>query len=289
MKHSVLLSSFLIFVMALAVSCASSQVKSVPGETDTFVMNGTREIPVTIVIPEGNGPFPLVVINHGHGGSRQENGGFAGVAKALSARGIASIRMDFPGCGDSKVSFMENNLTNMISDSNACRDFMVKNYPIDKKNMGLLGYSMGGRVSLAIMLSKNNPYKAAGLLAPATYPYDTPQNQANYRTALKDGVYKQPWYGRDLTISPKFYEDLFAFDKVLENLPKMNNVMIVYGDKDDMVPPAVCRAAADKLGAKTVEVKDADHGYGFYSDQPAVTALVEGSFADFFAGVFAGK
>ena len=33
---------------------------------------------------------------------------------------------------------------------------------------------------------------------------------------------------------------------------------------------------------------DADHGYGFYSDQPDVTAMVEGSITDFFAEHLAG-
>ena len=32
-----------------------------------------------------------------------------------------------------------------------------------------------------------------------------------------------------------------------------------------------------------VLVPNADHGYGFYSDQPDVSALVESSFAKFFA------
>jgi hypothetical protein len=35
--------------------------------------------------------------------------------------------------------------------------------------------------------------------------------------------------------------------------------------------------------ASLVVVPEADHGYGFYSDQPEVTALVETTLADFFA------
>ena len=34
--------------------------------------------------------------------------------------------------------------------------------------------------------------------------------------------------------------------------------------------------------AQEVIVPDADHGYGFYSDQPEVTAMVEGTITDFF-------
>ncbi len=33
-------------------------------------------VPATVVIPMGKGPFPVVVMNNDHGGSRQENGEF---------------------------------------------------------------------------------------------------------------------------------------------------------------------------------------------------------------------
>src|SRR5690606_4340025 len=34
---------------------------------DVTVMNGARAVPATVVIPDGEGPFPAVVMNHGHG------------------------------------------------------------------------------------------------------------------------------------------------------------------------------------------------------------------------------
>ena len=48
----------------------------------------------TVVMPkvaEGV-KVPLVVIAHGHGGNREENGGLTGVAEALAKAGIASVR-----------------------------------------------------------------------------------------------------------------------------------------------------------------------------------------------------
>ena len=60
-------------------------------------------IPATMVIPprKPEQALPLVLLLHGHGGTREEAGAFTRVAAELAARGIASIRMDFPGCGDS--------------------------------------------------------------------------------------------------------------------------------------------------------------------------------------------
>lgn len=93
---------------------------------EVTVMNGARAVPATIVVPDGAGPFPAVVMNHGHGGGRQEGGGFTRLAKTLADAGILTIRMDFPGSGDSSESFTEGYLSNMISDSNASPAYLLQ-------------------------------------------------------------------------------------------------------------------------------------------------------------------
>ncbi|MDW7678417.1 MAG: hypothetical protein SCK57_12210 [Bacillota bacterium] len=56
------------------------------------------------------------------------------------------------------------------------------------------------------------------------------------------------------------------------------------GDQDDVVRAGVNQAVAEAYeAAEIIVVPNANHGYGFYSDQPDVTAAVEDSLADFFA------
>ncbi len=45
--------------------------------------------------------MPLAVLCHGFTGSRAGDGHFAPLAQELAAQGIATVRLDFPGCGDS--------------------------------------------------------------------------------------------------------------------------------------------------------------------------------------------
>lgn len=259
------------------------------------IQNGSRLVPATIVSPVGNGPFPAVIINHGHGGSREENGGLAGLAEALANKGIMSIRMDFPGCGESTEPFTQNYISNMISDSNACLDYILKNYNVDKNNLGIFGYSMGGRIALTIGSELNTPYKAMGLLAPSAddggemivgFLGGQEKYDAYYKEAVSAKGYADytTIYGQKQQLSLAWFEEMKASYPLKSISNFKGNILVVHGDKDTVVPAKVNEAVLTaSKNAKEVIVPNADHGYGFYSNQPDVTEIVEDSFAEFFA------
>lgn len=275
------------------IAATTAQAETV---SEVTVMNGARAVPATVVVPDGKGPFPAVVMNHGHGGGRQEGGGFERLAKALAGAGILSIRMDFPGSGDSKEPFTEGYLSNMISDSNASLAYLLANFPADPNRLGILGYSMGGRIALTIGETEGNPYKAMGLLAPSANPGkdlllffaggSEVEYERLYAEASSDKGYADytTMFGQQQKLSKQWFDELLA-SKPLETISAYKGAMlVVHGDKDVVIKPAENEAVvAAYPSASIVLVPEADHGYGFYSDQPAVSALVESSFATFFS------
>lgn len=281
-------------LQAATVDWFSKTLQPVYTSKDVKIVNGKRIVPATVVTPVGNGPFPAVVINHGHGGNRNENGGLTGIAEELANKGIMSIRMDFPGCGESTEPFTENYLSNMISDSNACLDYILKNCNADKNNLGIMGYSMGGRVALTIAGQANNPYKAVGLLAPSADP--SAEESFNFFGGEEkvNALYKEASgtkgyadfttiYGQKQQLSRRWFDEMKA-SRPLDTISNFKgNILVVYGDKDTTVPNSVDKEVLDaSKNAKGVVVPNADHGYGFYSDQPDVTAAVQDSLTSFF-------
>ena len=257
------------------------------------VKNGERYVPAVITLPAGKGDFPAVVMNHGHGGSKDENVGFVGVANTLAANGIASIRMDFPGCGESTQPFTENNMTNMISDSNACKDYLVKNAPVNSNKLGILGYSMGGRIALEIANKSGSGYKAVALLSAAAIDADTlapsifgsAENYAAAKAeAAKNGSYTlTTQFGQVQELSKKWFDDMDTTNPLTKH-SYTGPMLVIHGDQDVVVTPAMNQAILDAYKkAEEVLVAGADHGYGFYSEQPGVTAQVEGTITAFFA------
>ena len=265
-----------------------------PGYVEKTVtyQSGERAVPAVVTLPAGEGPFPAVVMNHGHGGSKDENVGFVGVARALAQAGFATIRMDFPGCGDSEASFTENTLSNMMADSNAGLAYLMDNYSIDADRLGILGYSMGGRLALELLSGKDNPYKAAVLLSAAANPGeeaiagvvgpDTTIDEAKAIAKEKGSFDYTTQYGQELSLSEGWFDDMLV-DPLADIANYTGPMLVLHGDQDTVVTDATNKLiVAAYPAAQEIVVPDADHGYGFYSDQPEVTALVETSITDFF-------
>lgn len=110
---------------------------------------GTRgNIPATIQLPAKSArgeELPLVVLCHGFTGNRQGDGHFAPLAEDLAAHGIATVRLDFAGCGESTEPYANYTLANMAADVDSVIGYMQATYGTGKT--ALVGHSMGGRLA----------------------------------------------------------------------------------------------------------------------------------------------
>lgn len=96
-------------------------------------------------------PVPGVVFFHGFTGDRMESHWmFVKCSRALADAGIASLRFDFYGSGESDGTFREATLPGEVSDARAAVDFFRKQKGIDSGRVGLCGLSMGGAVAASI-------------------------------------------------------------------------------------------------------------------------------------------
>jgi dienelactone hydrolase len=234
---------------------------------------------------------------HGHGGTRNEAGGFTSVAEGLAARGVATIRMDFPGCGDSTESFTHNNLTNMLTDIQASRDYALAQSHIDADRVGLLGFSMGGR--MVLMLSSTEfDYKAIATWAPAgAHGSDTeidftggPQAYARLRdTANAEGYvdFTTVW-GQHQQLGAQWFADLEQSNPMDAIRNFEGALLVLYGDLDEVVPPripeAVIAAATSSNEVVRHVVIGAGHGLGLFNDKPELTAEAVAATVGFLSG-----
>lgn len=265
--------------------------------TDVWIESRGLEIPATVVVPvvNSNNRLPLVVIHHGHGGGRQENGGLERVADALAQAGIMSIRMDFPGAGDSTEPFTKLTYTNMLADSNAALLYAVRNLPVKANRIGAFGYSEGSAVVALQAGDPFTPYKAVALLGPVAHPAEVfllsmgeDQFWDYYAEAQLNGfaAVANPW-GAVQDHSLEWFDETLQVDPAGEIEYFKGRVLVLWGEAEQIIPFGQAEAIMDATddSAKSnqlITIPDADHGYGFYSDQPDVDALLHQSLVNFF-------
>jgi len=106
----------------------------------------------TLTIPEGEGPFPAVVTATGSGPQDRDetlmgHKPFAVIADFLARRGVATLRVDDRGVGESTGDFQAATTDDFASDARAAVRFLTDRGEIDADRIGILGHSEGGLVA----------------------------------------------------------------------------------------------------------------------------------------------
>lgn len=92
---------------------------------------------------------PIVILLHGFTGWKEEEH-VATLADALGNAGVAALRVDAPGSGESGGTFEQDyTMTNYIAVVEDILEFMQSLPTIDSERVGIWGHSMGGFVALA--------------------------------------------------------------------------------------------------------------------------------------------
>ena len=267
-------------------------------DTDLWIESRGIQIPVTLTMPSEDAavPAPLVVLVHGHGGTRQENGAFTELASLLAAIGIASIRMDFPGCGDSTEPFTHNNMTNMLHDLDATLEFAMAQPGIDSGRVGMLGYSMGGRLTM-LKIADEPAIGATVLWAPVALNggyamvdvFGGKEQYAAVRDeALRRGsaVFTTAW-GQEQELGAKFFDDLERSEPLEALARYRGHLLVVHGSADEAIDVSngiiASQTALSTASAELKILSDAGHGFGFFGNEPDVRAELLGATVDFFA------
>ena len=104
-------------------------------ETFVWISAGDHDIPGILALPKAGGShrtYPAVLMLHGFASHKDEVGDmYLREARALAERGIASLRIDFAGTGDSQQPYFENTWTGMVDDALAAYDWLAGHPRID--------------------------------------------------------------------------------------------------------------------------------------------------------------
>lgn len=204
---------------------------------------------------------PMVVFCHGFGGSK-EGPLFEITADTLAAHGIASIRFDFNGHGESEGEFQDMTVPNEIEDAKKVIEYVRDLRYVD--GIALVGHSQGGVVaSMTAGDLADEDIRCVVLMAPAAVLRDDAIRGstmgANY-DPLDPPEYVELWGGKKL--GRNYIKTAFSLP-IYETASKYHGpALIVHGTADRVVPYTYGERYHQIWPGSTLVILDAfDHGF----------------------------
>ncbi len=139
------------FAMYTASTLAAQSGLPYAAEEVSF-QNGAITLGGTLTIPEGEGPFPAMVLISGSGAQNRDEEIFSFkifgvIADHFTRNGIAVLRYDDRGVGMSSGDLMTSTSADLAGDVLAAVEWLKTRPEIDAQKIGLLGHSEGGIIA----------------------------------------------------------------------------------------------------------------------------------------------
>lgn len=188
----------------------------------TFRSSDGAELVGTLILPNGDGPYPAIVWTHGSGPDTRTTAYYASRGYLAASLGMAAFIYDKRGFGESKGSGFWD-IRNMFKDGLAAVKTVEAQPEILNNRVGIGGYSQGGWVS---------PYVAAhdpsvAFVAVGSAPGITPAEQNVYtvyseaREYFDDDTAKAAAKGLQMVYD--YYQTGKGYDEVLAYLNREEN------------------------------------------------------------------
>lgn len=125
------------------------------------VTSNSNHIYGELMTPDDSRELPCLILGHGFTGNRNERM-LVAISRELAGKGIASIRFDYDGHGESEGRTEDVTIAGELSDLQAVLDYARASRLVDSTRIFVGGHSVGGL--LPIYLYEKVPEQVAGLV-----------------------------------------------------------------------------------------------------------------------------
>jgi dipeptidyl aminopeptidase/acylaminoacyl peptidase len=115
--------------------------------TEINFNNGDLELAGMLFTPEGEGPFPTVVVIHGSGTSSRDSKWYLSMTQHLLDNGIAVLLPDKRGSEKSAGEWRGASFEDLAGDALSAVEYLKSQKDLEYSSIGLLGMSQGGWIA----------------------------------------------------------------------------------------------------------------------------------------------
>ena len=180
------------------------------------------------------------------------------IARALAAQGIAVLRFDFTGIGQSGGEFSEKGFSTNVGDLAAAAEFMAER--LEPPSI-LIGHSLGGAAVLLAAHTIPSVRAVATIGAPCDPRHVTRLLQDSVEEIEEKGEADVEIAGRTFTVGKQFLDDLEE-QRMEQRIAELDRALLLFHSPVDEVvgiENAACIYDAAKHPKSFVTLDDADH------------------------------
>lgn len=152
------------------------------------------------------------------------------ISRALTAKGIAVLRFDFTGLGNSDGDFANTNFSSNVQDLIAAADFLRKEYSAPKL---LIGHSLGGAAVLGVADKVAESVAVVTIGAPSDAAHVAHNFSAHIDDIEANGEAEVNLAGRKFNIQKQFLDDINSYGN--SHISKLKKALLVMHSPIDSI------------------------------------------------------
>jgi len=257
-------------VIACLMSALMLTAVAAKAETQRLTIDGSKGKLAAIIQKPATAPgerIPMVILMHGFmgnkGGNPERATLFDVIADKLEAQGIATLRFDFNGHGESEGEFWQMTVPNEIEDA-----LKVFEYVRDLRyvsTVSVLGHSQGGVVASMVAGQLGAEVKSAVLMAPAAVLRDDAIKGSTFGTTYNPLNLEGDWIelmGGRVKLGTEYIRTAFNLPIYETAVNYKGALCVIHGTGDTLVPYTYgVRYTQQSNNAELYILHGEDHGF----------------------------
>lgn len=204
---------------------------------------------------------------------------FSDGVKYLYNKGFDSLRIDFRGHGESRGTSLDFSIVGQMFDVSSAMEYLIRYYKKHTFKLNVVGCSFGAPPAIFTALNYKDYVNKVILISPVLSYKDTflePRTEwaksiFNNKTLSDMKKKKKLFIDDNFPISYRLVEEMRIIQPELAIKNLKQNIILIHGDADSMVPYEVSRNISKKYkNIKFISIKGMDHGFMDEDDEEGV-------------------